>query len=591
MNIEINTDNNLLQNRTKSTNCDGLSVSKKIDLFERYLKENSNESIHSNTIFEGYNIGRILIQLRYLMKNNLIKYNSEEFKRMENLGLLENTKETIYVKIKRLKQFCEKHPYAFSNIYRLRKDLNKKEKMEFEKVFKDYTYIRERKSRGKLPQKLEEELNNSQIGGVFKKEDIGELYEKYEIADKEKRQIINEFGNMENLKKSYKKYMIKLANAKNYNEIHRIKIENKESAMENPKIPLVRNFYLGSQSLEKQKALLNFISYMYGEKYATNIILGPEVDVILEKILREMLTDRERHIVEFKFGLKREEEIPKEVRNMKQQSMYQIMCYQVVRKMRKKEIKDVFLNHLYKPSEEFIRAYFSKRDVFEKDSEQLSDGDKQELLNMIDVENENIGVIDEDTIEEMAIENINFSTQLLYKAMKYNGVNTVGDLLEKARSKKDLLTMAYIGNKEAEEIIEKLSELGITIYNGVKTREKIGLEIKSLNLSHRSYMVLARNEIHTVEQLVERIKSKDDLLQLRWIGETTANEIIEKLAENGITIYKDENEEAIKIALSKLRIQQEKMQELDANILYLKKQREVGEQLENQSKGEDDNGR
>lgn len=591
MNIEINTDNNLLQNRTKSTNCDGLSVSKKIDLFERYLKENSNESIHSNTIFEGYNIGRILIQLRYLMKNNLIKYNSEEFKRMENLGLLENTKETIYVKIKRLKQFCEKHPYAFSNIYRLRKALNKKEKMEFEKVFKDYTYIRERKSRGKLPKKLEEELNNSQIGGVFKKEDIGELYEKYEIGDKEKRQIINEFGNMEKLKKSYKKYMIKLANAKNYNEIHRIKIENKESAMENPKIPLVRNFYLGSQSLEKQKALLNFISYMYGEKYATNIILGPEVDVILEKILREMLTDRERHIVEFKFGLKREEEIPKEVRNMKQQSMYQIMCYQVIRKMRKKEIKDVFFNHLYKPSEEFIRAYFSKMDVFEKDSEQLSDEDKQELLNMIDVENENIGVIDEDTIEEMAIENINFSTQLLYKAMKYNGVNTVGDLLEKARSKKDLLTMAYIGNKEAEEIIEKLSELGITIYNGVKTREKIGLEIKSLNLSHRSYMVLARNEIHTVEQLVERIKSKDDLLQLRWIGETTANEIIEKLAENGITIYKDENEEAIKIALSKLRIQQEKMQELDANILYLKKQREVGEQLKNQSKGEDDNGR
>ena len=591
MNIEINTDNNLLQNRTKSTNCDGLSVSKKIDLFERYLKENSNESIHSNTIFEGYNIGRILIQLRYLMKNNLIKYNSEELKRMENLGLLENTKETIYDKIKRLKQFCEKHPYAFSNLYRLRENLNKKEKMEFEKVFKDYTYIRERKSRGKLPKKLEEELNNSQIGGVFKNEDIEELYEEYEIGDKEKRQIINEFGNMEKLKKSYIKYMIKLANAKNYNEIHRIKIENKESAMENPKIPLVRNFYLGSQSLEKQKALLNFISYMYGEKYATNIILGPEVDVILEKILREMLTDRERHIVEFKFGLKREEEIPKEVRNMKQQSMYQIMCYQVVRKIRKKEIKDVFLNHLYKPSEEFIRAYFSKRDVFEKDSEQLSDEDKQELLNMIDVENENIGVIDEDTIEEMAIENINFSTQLLYKAMKYNGINTVGDLLERARSKKDLLTMAYIGNKEAEEIIEKLSEFGITVYNGVKTREKIGLEIKSLNLSHRTYMLLARNEIYTVEQLVERIRSKDDLLQLRWIGEKTANEIIEKLAENGITIYKDENEETIKISLAKLRMQQEKMQELDRNIFYLKKQKEVGEQSENPSKGEENNGR
>lgn len=69
--------------------------------------------------------------------------------------------------------------------------------MEFEKVFKDYTYIREENLEENCPKKLEEELNNSQIGGVFKKEDIGELYEKYEIGDKEKRQIINEFGNME----------------------------------------------------------------------------------------------------------------------------------------------------------------------------------------------------------------------------------------------------------------------------------------------------------------------------------------------------------------------------------------------------------
>lgn len=70
---------------------------------------------------------------------------------------------------------------------------------------------------------------------------------------------------------------------------------------------------------------------------------------------------------------------------------------------------------------------------------------------MIDVENENIGVIDEDTIEEMAIENINFSTQLLYKAMKYNGINTVGDLLERARSKKDLLTRHILAIKKQKK--------------------------------------------------------------------------------------------------------------------------------------------
>ena len=545
MSIEINADNNQLQNRNKSTNYGGLSVSEKIDLFERYLKEKPKETIHSDTVFEGYNIGKILVQLRYLMKNNLIKYSSEEFERMENLGLLENNQETVYEKIKCLKQFCKKHPYAFSNLHKLHKNLNKKEKIEFEKVFKDYTYIRERKSRGKLPKELEEELNNSQIGGVFNRDDTEEFYEEYGIDDKEKRQIINEFGNVDNFRKAYIEYIVRIANTKNYNEVHKIKTKNKDSALENPKIPLVRNFYLGTQSLEKQKSLLSLISYMYGEKYATNIILGTEFDVILEKILREMLTDKERHIVEFKFGLKREEEIPKEVRDMTKQSMYQVMSYQVVRKMRKKEIKDVFLNHLYKPSEEFIRVYFSKMDVFEKDSEQLSEEDIQELLNMIDVEKENVGVIDDDTINEMAIEDMNFSTRQLYKAMKYNGVNTVGDLLEKARSRKDLLSMAYIGNREAEEIIEKLSELGITVYNGVKKRERVGVDVKSLNLSPRSYMVLARNEIHTVEQLVEKIKSKDDLLQLRWIGEATANEIIERLAEIGITIYDGGNKEKV----------------------------------------------
>ena len=259
MSIEITVDNNQLQNRTKSTNYGGLSVSEKIDLFERYLKEKPKETIHSDTVFEGYNIGKIFMQLRYLMKNNLIKYSSEEFERMENLGLLENNQETVYEKIKCLKQFCKKYPYAFSNLHKLHKNLNKKEKIEFEKVFKDYTYIRERKSRGKLPKELEEELNNSQIGGVFNRDDTEEFYEEYGIDDKEKRQIINEFGNVDNFRKAYIEYIVRIANTKNYNEVHKIKTENKDSALENPKIPLVRNFYLGTQSLEKQKSLLSLI--------------------------------------------------------------------------------------------------------------------------------------------------------------------------------------------------------------------------------------------------------------------------------------------------------------------------------------------
>ena len=440
-----------------------------------------------------------------------------------------------------------------------------------------------------MSKKIEEELNNSQIGGVFKRAEIEEVCKEYGIKNKEKNQILKEFGSIENFRKAYIEYMVKMANAKDYTEIERIRGENKESAIENQQIPLVRNYYFGNQDLEKQRSILNIISYIYGEEYGYNMVMDSEIYVILERLLKENLTDKERQLVELRFRLKKEDEISKNVMEMSRPRVYRVMRDQVIRKMRRKEIREILFSYIYRPSEEFVRAYFSKMDIFENVRKQLSNKDREELVNMA----ERVGIeTQEDSIEGMPIEDLDLSTSQLYRAMKYNGINTVGDLLKRVKCKKDLLTLAYVSDKDAEEIIKKLAEIGITIYNEVKKeRNMVGIDIKTLNLSPRAYMVLARNEIHTVEQLLNRIKSKEDLLQIRWLGEGTANEIIEKLAENGITIYKDENEEAIKIALSKLRIQQEKMQELDANILYLKKQREVGEQLENQSKGEDDNGR
>lgn len=589
MSREINIDNYKSNNVQKLSNYSGLTVSEKIDLFERYLKENPNETIHYNTIFEGYNIGTFFIYIRYLMRNDLGGYSPEDLKRMEKLGLLEKAQGKVYEKVKNVKKFCKKYPYAFSNAHKLYQSLDEKEKIEFERVLKDYGYLRERKSRGKLSKKIEEELNNSQIGGVFKGAEIEEVCKEYGIKNKEKNQILKEFGSIENFRKAYIEYMVKMANAKDYTEIERIRGENKESAIENQQIPLVRNYYFGNQDLEKQRSILNIISYIYGEEYGYNMVMDSEIYVILERLLKENLTDKERQLVELRFRLKKEDEISKNVMEMSRPRVYRVMRDQVIRKMRRKEIREILFSYIYRPSEEFVRVYFSKMDIFENVRKQLSNKDREELVNMA----ERVGIeTQEDSIEGMPIEDLDLSTSQLYRAMKYNGINTVGDLLKRVKCKKDLLTLAYVSDKDAEEIIKKLAEIGITIYNEVKKeRNIVGIDIKTLNLSPRAYMVLARNEIHTVEQLLNRIKSKEDLLQIRWLGEGTANEIIEKLAENGITIYKDENEEAIKIALSKLRIQQEKMQELDANILYLKKQREVGEQLENQSKGEDDNGR
>ena len=119
MSRKINIDNYKSNNVKKLSNYSGLTVSEKIDLFERYLKENPNETIHYNTIFEGYNIGTFFIYIRYLMRNDLGGYSPEDLKRMEKLGLLEKAQGKVYEKVKNVKKFCKKYPYAFSNAHKL----------------------------------------------------------------------------------------------------------------------------------------------------------------------------------------------------------------------------------------------------------------------------------------------------------------------------------------------------------------------------------------------------------------------------------------------------------------------------------------
>lgn len=99
----------------KLSRVESLSISEKINLFEKFIEENPNETIHGDTVFEGYPIGSYLIQIRsdINLDKNSFRYSEQDKEKLEKLGLLYEKKDSIENKIVRLKEFCEKYPYAF----------------------------------------------------------------------------------------------------------------------------------------------------------------------------------------------------------------------------------------------------------------------------------------------------------------------------------------------------------------------------------------------------------------------------------------------------------------------------------------------
>lgn len=158
-----------------------LTIKEKIDLFERYIEENPNETIHNDTVFEGYPIGMYLIFIRQAVvygKKNMLAYNDEDKERLEELGLLYESIDTIEEKVERLKSYCKEHPYTFSYLMQTREQLQlegKKEELEqLERLYIDYRYVNARITRGKISNEIEEELTEAKIGGRYglAKEDV-----------------------------------------------------------------------------------------------------------------------------------------------------------------------------------------------------------------------------------------------------------------------------------------------------------------------------------------------------------------------------------------------------------------------------------
>lgn len=531
------------------TNKRGLQVSEKIDLFERYLKENPNETIHYDTIFDGYHIGQFLIQIRQAMiysKSGFCKYTPEDLERMEKLGLLYKAKDTIADKVERLKAFCKKYPDAFSYVPQLRKELNDEEIKELDEVKDDYDYIKVRRSKGKLSKNIEEELTKNHIGGIFKSAEDIEFDKKNKISPKDKGLILRKFGSIDNFRKAYIEYMVKLAATENDSERAKLKEESEDIIEIASRVPLVRYFYLGSSNKE---GLLKLILPICDENLEKTFIL-----FTVESSIREILSDRYREVIELKYGLSyglscgimfRLSEDGDIIEEKYGSAEDERKCFSTAEIAEKLECSESYISYLLRygfkrlegrekrlnsslsrPSERFIREYFKRTDIFENENQELSDEDKEELQK----------ICEEDYIVEEERKE-----------------------LEEGEKRKSLE-----GKRKKEELIEK--------YGG---NEAYAFTIEEIDLSVRTFNILKRSGINLVIDIVEA-NSTGRLIKLRNISKGCIDEIVEKLDGLGIKLeggcVGTKEEEDVDSAIKKINEQKGQIKELDEKITQCKEQ-------------------
>ena len=112
---------------------------------------------------------------------------------------------------------------------------------------------------------------------------------------------------------------------------------------------------------------------------------------------------------------------------------------------------------------------------------------------------------------------------------------TIEDLVNKSEA--ELLALPNFGQTCLNEIKDKLSHYGIAVRKQ-NTNSLIGLpdeyELDFLNLSVRATNCLINNQIYTIEDLQN--KSEAELLALPNFGQTSLNEINDKLKPHGYTL-------------------------------------------------------
>ena len=144
-----------------------------------------------------------------------------------------------------------------------------------------------------------------------------------------------------------------------------------------------------------------------------------------------------------------------------------------------------------------------------------------------------------------------------YNCLNRKGIKYVRELI--ALSEKDVMEIRGVGKRTFEEILNKVADLGLRLREEeeeetslneedipnqdviVPEYEKLNIKISELELSSRTYNCLNRKGIKYVKELISL--SKKDVMEIRGVGIRTFEEILNKVADLGLRLREEEEEE------------------------------------------------
>lgn len=431
---------------------------------------------------------------------------------------MNDNKEKIEEKIKRLKEYCQKHPYAISNIKYLKDILEREGRVEeveyLNRLYNDYKYISSRKSQGKISKELEDDLREAKIGGIFgfseQDEKIAKILPKDYFLH-----IMEQYGSINNFRERYIQYRVDLVTAKN----------GAEKKMENAFL-LPRVFDLCGK--EGYKELLYRI-IKKSDYDLEGYIIGNEMDKTIDLILSK-LPDDERKIIEMRFGLKDGQSMTYRSIGEKMgvtQTAIRGRENEILKELRKYQNSEMLNAEIFEVTEEFIRAYYEKYDIFYS-NEQKKKEDIEELMKIARKNPLRT------TEEPREICKLNLSPRISHILAK-NGFFTVDDLLEKVNSIVDFEGIVGLGEKGRKELENCLHGLGIKFtFERQREDNKQEKQLSELNFSARVENALKRARISSLSDLLETMNRLGDLKKIRGLGEKGVEEITDKMHQLGI---------------------------------------------------------
>ena len=536
----------------------------KVKLFEEFLAEHPEEKINSETVYKGYPIGTYVIAMRQKIIYKKGYCSKEVIDKMQKLGLLYEKRNGIDQKIENLAQYCKTNPYVFSReIQKIPESLQK-----------DYRYIVQRRSNGKLTQSVRNRLGDIRIGGVFGFiESDRELLKQGKITERGLIQIYEEFNSLEDFKNAYIEYLVDMAKLKEDedeirrygepNELDTIKAELQEKHkkifdLKAEKAINMQNFY----NLNVPQEYINLYDGIFGLR-DDGIIFDENTRRIFDKIING-LPQNCAELLKSRYGIDGRDSITlREIAKKKGVNFQTIYALsdKSIRKMKTEAYRQNWPKSKKIANEEFIRAYFEHVDVFsQNDNNHLPKEDVQKLSGIY-----------QKRVKKMDSKEINKSTNIFLlelsnearACLEEAGFVTVEDLINIDEEK--IESLRKIDPSVIDEIssmIESLKE--ILNKNEIEKLENIGIE--ELRLSVRTYNALKRGRINTIQELINT--PPEELLNLNNLGKVCLKEIESELKRIGLK-FKEKSVASVE-DLNVAELQTRKADEIEIKEIGLK---------------------